>query len=67
MFCEVLMLNAIVCFFGPEECFSGEGWDRSLNSSVHKFYSLLWSRRLLSVLRLRLMSMVVTDPGCLQQ
>ena len=26
---------SFVWFLGPEECFSGEGWDRSLNSSVH--------------------------------
>ena len=29
-------------FLGPEECFSGECWDRSLNSSVHT-----WSHGLL--------------------
>ena len=35
---EVLRLNvSFVCFWGAEECFSGEGWDRSLNGSVHKF------------------------------
>ena len=34
---EVLRLNVSCLFLGPEECFSGEGWDRSLNSSVHKF------------------------------
>ena len=34
---EVLRLNMyFVCFFGPEECFNGEGWDSSLNSSIHK-------------------------------
>ena len=34
---EVLRLN--VSFLrggGAEECFSGEGWDRSSNSSLHK-------------------------------
>ena len=39
MVLDVLKLN-VSCFFfwgGPEECFSGEGWDRSLNSSVHTF------------------------------
>ena len=35
---EVFRLNvSFVCFLGPEECFSGEGWDRSSNSSVHNF------------------------------
>ena len=33
---EVLRLNESCLFFGPEECFSGEGWDRSSNSLVHK-------------------------------
>ena len=34
---EVLRLNvSFVCFLRPEECFSGEGWDKSSNSSVHK-------------------------------
>ena len=33
---EVLRLNvSFVCFLGQEECFSGEGWDRFLNSSRH--------------------------------
>ena len=41
---EVLRLNvSFVCFLGPEECFSGEGWDRSSNSSVHTFLSLVAS------------------------
>ena len=41
---EVLRLNvSFVCFLGPEECFSGKDWDRSLNSSVHKFLSLVLS------------------------
>ena len=35
---EVFRLNvSFACFWGPEECFSGEGLDRFLNSSVHKF------------------------------
>ena len=35
---EVLWLNvSFVCFLGPEECFSGEGWDRSFKISVHTF------------------------------
>ena len=34
---EMFRLNvSVVCFLEPEECFSGEGWDRSLNSSVHQ-------------------------------
>ena len=34
---EVLRLDmSFVCFLWPEECFSGEGWDRSFNSSVYK-------------------------------
>ena len=59
------MLNvSFVCFLGPEECFSGEGWDRSLNSSVHS----LSSHRLCSNMsRSRLVSMVVTHPGCLER
>ena len=41
---EVFRLNvSFVCFLGPEECFSGEGWDRSSNSSVHTFLSLVAS------------------------
>ena len=33
---EVFRLNvSFVCFLGPEECFSGESWDRSSNSSEH--------------------------------
>ena len=43
---EVFRLNVsffIVCFLEPEGCFSGEGWERSLNSSVHKFFSLVAS------------------------
>ena len=60
---EVLRPNvSFVRFLGPEVCFSGEGWDRS------NIDFSLWSRRLLSnVSRLRLLSMVVTDPGCLQR
>ena len=35
---EVLRLNvSFVCFLGSEECFSGEGWERSSNSSIHTF------------------------------
>ena len=38
---EVFRLNvSFVCLLGREECFSGEGWDRSSDSSVHKFLSL---------------------------
>ena len=36
----------LMCLFfwgGPEECFSGESWDRSSNSSVHEFFSLVAS------------------------
>ena len=36
---EVFRLN--VSFFlggGAEECFRGESWDRSSNSSVHEFF-----------------------------
>ena len=53
---EVLRLNvSFVCILRPEECFSGEGWDRCLNSLVHTF--CLWSRHLCSnVPRLRLVN-----------
>ena len=27
----------LLLYTGPKECFSGEGWDRSSNSSVHIF------------------------------
>ena len=38
MIWEVFRLNvSFVCFLGQEECFSGEGWDRSSDSSLHKF------------------------------
>ena len=40
---EVFRLKSFVCFLRPEECFSGEGWDRSSNSSIHKFKSLVAS------------------------
>ena len=41
---EVFRLNAsFVCFLGPEEYFSGEGWDRSLYSLVYTFLSLVFS------------------------
>ena len=34
---KCLGLMCLVCFlWGPEETFSGEGWDRSSDSSVHK-------------------------------
>ena len=46
----------------PEECLSGEGWDRSLKSSVDHFL-VLYS----NVPRLRLVSINVTDPGCLER
>ena len=29
---EVLRLNGSCLFLGPEECFSGEGWDRSIDT-----------------------------------
>ena len=64
---EVFRLNvSFVCFLGPEECFSGESWMDPL--TVLNMNFSLWSRRLLSnVSRLRLVSMVVTDPGCLER
>ena len=37
---EVLRLN-VSLGGGAEECVSGEGWDRSLNSSVYKFKFLV--------------------------
>ena len=64
---EVLRLNAsFVCFLGPEECFSGGTGTDPL--TVRYINSSLWSRRLLSnVSRLRLVSMGVTNPGCLER
>ena len=64
MIWEVLRMNvSFVCRLGQEECFSGEGWDPLTVLYVH--FSR-WSCCLLSnVSRLRLMRMVVTDPGCL--
>ena len=35
---EMFRLNvSFACFLESEECLGGEGWDRSLNSLVHKF------------------------------
>ena len=35
---EVFMLDAFFFVFGAvQECFSGEGWNRSLNSLIHTF------------------------------
>ena len=34
---KCLGLMCLLFVLGPEECFSGEGWDRSSNSSVHTF------------------------------
>ena len=34
---KCLGLMCLVVFWGREESFSGEGWDRSSDSSVHKF------------------------------
>ena len=34
---KCLGLMCLVCFLGPEECFSGESWDGSSNSSEHEF------------------------------
>ena len=66
MIWEVLGLNVFFFFrLGPEECFSGEGWDPLTVLYVH---CSLWSCCLLSnVSRLRLVSMVMTDPGCLER
>ena len=63
---EVFRLNvSFVCFLGPEESFSGEGWDRSSDSSVHINFSL-WSRRLLSnVSRLRIECVVIPNSAVL--
>ena len=30
-------LGLMCLVWGPEESFSGEGWDRSSDSSIHKF------------------------------
>ena len=38
---RILGLNVAFFLGGPEECFCGEGWDRSLNSLVHTFKSLV--------------------------
>ena len=65
---EVLRLNvSFVCFLGPEECFSGEGWDRSLKTVRYIKFSLWWRCLLSNVSRLRLVSMVMTDPVCLER
>ena len=31
------LMCLLFVFWGPEQCFSGESWDRSSNSSVHEF------------------------------
>ena len=63
---EVLNVS-FVSFLGPEECFSGEGWEIDPLTVQYINFSL-WSRRLLSnVSRLRLVSMFVTDPVCLER
>ena len=62
---EVLRLNvSLVCFLRPEECFSGRAGIDPL--TVRYINCSLWSCRLLSSV-LRSVSMVVTDPRCLEQ
>ena len=64
---EMLRLNVSFFFWGGGECFSGEGWDRSLKTVRYIKFSLWWRRLLSNVSKLRLVSMVVTDPVCLER
>ena len=65
MVCEVLRLN-LSFFYGRKNVSVGRAGIDSLTVRYINFS--LWSRRLLSnVSRLRLVSMVVTDPGCLER
>ena len=64
---EVFRLNvSFVCFWGRKNVSVGRAGIDPL--TVLNMNFSLWSRRLLSnVSRLRLVSMVVTDPGCLER
>ena len=64
---EVFRLNvSCVCFWGWKNVSVGRAGIDSLTVLYMNFS--LWSRCLLSnVSRLRLVSMVVTDPGCLER
>ena len=65
---EVLRLNVcrLFAFLGQKNVSVGRAGIDPL--TVRYIHFCLWSRRLLSnVSRLRLVSMVVTDPGCLER
>ena len=64
---EVLRLNvSFVCFLGQKNVSVGSAGINPI--TVWYIYCSLWSRHLCSNLsRLRLVTIVVTDPGCLDQ
>ncbi len=64
---EVFKLIAtFVSFLGSEKYFSGERWDRSFKDLIHIF-KFSFSSPISRVSRLKPVSMVVTDRGCLER